>query len=198
MQAKISLRGAKPHFMGQAEPRLGTTVTRSKDQPGGCSDMHQADAWSCSRLTKQDGQQRGHAARGRGSMGDKWHVQTALPSITSTDVASKNCPCCRRSRRCWSVVQTLSNPKSAWKRQHNRVRVCNQNDNAGSNPCERVLLKTCCRNSYCEGLYNFLCQMGIDLTNDEAHSIPSELPRQLMFQKHPKLKYLAIWLFLGW
>ena len=189
--SKISLRGAKTRFMGQAEPRLGRAVTCSKDQPGGCSATHQTEAWSCSHLTNQDGQQKARPEHeAPWGINGKYRAMTeesALPSITSMDVASKNRPCCRRSRCWWSVVQTLPNRKSAWKRQYNRVRACNQSDNAGSDRCERVLLKTCCRNSYCESLHNFLCQMGLDLTKDAARSIPCELPRQLMFQKHPKL-----------
>lgn len=84
---------------------------------------------------------------------------------------------------CVNSCQILKVPE----RDDTRVRACNQSENAGSDQCERVLLKTCCRNSYCEGLYHFLCQMGCDLTKDAAGSVPCELQRQLMFQKHPNL-----------
>lgn len=112
--------------------------------------------------------------------------ESTLPSVTSTGVTSKSCPCCRRLRRWWSVVHTQSNPRSAWKRQYSRVRACDQRDNAGRHWCERVLPKACCRNSHCEGLYHFLCEMEFDLAKDQAHRAPCELLRQLMYQSHLK------------
>lgn len=88
------------------------------------------DAQTCTKLWPDPaltsptrmGSKRGHPARAWGSVGVNGEYramteESVLPSITSTDVASKNCPCCRRSRCWWSVVQTLSNPRSAWKRQ---------------------------------------------------------------------------------
>lgn len=183
--------GAQTHFMGQAEPCLGRAVTWSKHQSGGFSDMHWTEAWSCSHSPARTGSKGDtgpeHEALWRTS--SKYRAMTeesTLPSVTSTGVTSKSCPCCRRLRRWWSVVHTQSNPRSAWKRQYSRVRACDQRDNAGRHWCERVLPKACCRNSHCEGLYHFLCEMGFDLAKDQAHRAPCELLRQLMYQSHLK------------
>lgn len=142
-------------------------------------------------LPSRDRQQRGHRARAWGSVEDKQQVQgnDRREHATFSHINGchfQKCPCCRRLRRWWSVVHTQSNPRSAWKRQYSRVRACDQRDNAGRHWCERVLPKACCRNSHCEGLYHFLCEMGFDLAKDQAHRAPCELLRQLMYQSHLK------------
>lgn len=126
------------------------------------------ETWPCSQLPSQDRQQRGHWPEHEAlwRISSKFRAMTeesVLPSITSTGVTSKNSPCCRRPCHWWSVVHAQSNPRSAWKRQYSRVRAC---DNAGRHWCERVLLKACCRNSHCGGLYHFLWEMGVDLAKD--------------------------------
>lgn len=174
----ISLRtGAQTRFMGQAEPWLGRAGTWSKDQSGESSDMHWTDPalTSPARTGSKRDTRPEHEALWR--ISSKYRAMaevSTLPSITSTGVTSKNCPCCRRLRHWWSVVQTQSNPRSAWKRQHSRVRACDQRDNAGRDWCERALPEACFRNSHCEGLYHFQCEMGFDLAKDEAHRAPSE------------------------
>lgn len=100
MQGSISLRaGAQTRFMGQAEPWLGRAVTQSKDQSGAFSDMQWTEAWSCPQLPSQDRQQRGcwpeHGALWRiSSKLRAMAEESTLPSITSTGVTSKHCPCC--------------------------------------------------------------------------------------------------------
>lgn len=157
-RAKTSLRrGAETRFMGQAKPWLQRPFYLKGES-----------AWRMLRhapnrgLTLLSPHQSGQATKGDTlpehevlwGINGKYRAMTedsVLPSITLMDVASKNCPCCRRSRCWWSVVQTLSNPKSAWKRQHNSQSV------QPKWQCWRWLVwksttENHCRNSYCEGL----------------------------------------------
>lgn len=121
------------------------------DQPGGCSDTHRTEAWFCStsptRMDSKGDAQPEHEALWRiNTSRGQWqrrvhylqsHQRMSPPkTVLAAGVHVVNEVSCK-----------LSNPKSAWKRQNHRVRACNQSNNSGSDWWERVLLKTCCRNS---------------------------------------------------
>lgn len=208
MQGSISLRtGAQTRFMGQAEPRLGRArISLGDSLPKARISLGDSQTCSAWGLILLSAPQPGQAAKGtlaeHETVEDKQQVQSSdrTEHITFNHINgchSQKLSLLQGLRRWWSVKYSQSNPKSAWKRQHSRVRACDQRDNAGRHWCERALLKARCRNSHCEGLNHFLWEMGFDLTKDEAHRAPCELLRQLIYQSHLKyLKHLTIQLFV--
>lgn len=150
MQGSISLRmGAQTHFMGWAEPWIGRAATWSKDQSGGFSDMQWTEADPALTSPTWGAGTRGHKgvlARTWGSVEDKQQVQRidrrehiTFNHINGCHLQKLSLLRAPASLMEW-VVQTQSNPRSAWKRQYSRVRACDQRDNAGRHWCERVLL----------------------------------------------------------
>lgn len=183
---------------------VGSVAMCYVPQPGGCSHAHQTETWSCAHLPHQERQQRGCLPGARDSGWDKWQVwgNDRRKLITFNHING-----CR-----FQKLLQMFTPADEMLCRLCQILEVSERDDMPESECANTMAKPAVtrgkehcselstsergsRNSCFRGLGNFLYLMGIDLAKDVACSIPSELPRQLMFQNYTKLKYLAIWLF---